>query len=125
MGELRQPVRVCARARRLGPQWGAARIQRLAASCPGEGGRAVPRSAGMPLPRYPATMSAPPSERQRRQHELAELLVKLGALRDEMEGLRAGPVSRFRRWWIARQAERLECRLVEVRARLAALPTDD
>ena len=62
---------------------------------------------------------------QRLQHELAELLIQLGVLRDEMEGLRAGPVSRFRRWWIARQAERLECRLVEVRARLAALPTDD
>jgi hypothetical protein len=66
-------------------------------------------------------MSAPPSERQRLQHELAELLVQLGALRDEMESLGAGPISRFRRKRLARQAENLERRLVELRTLWAAL----
>jgi hypothetical protein len=54
-------------------------------------------------------MSAAPSERQRLQHALAELLVQLGAPRDEMEGLGAGPVSPFRRKRLARQAENPEC----------------
>ncbi len=69
-------------------------------------------------------MPPPPSERQQLKHELAELLVKLGALRDEMEGLGAGPVSRFRRKRLARQAEGVERRLVALRARWAALPPD-
>jgi hypothetical protein len=69
-------------------------------------------------------MAASPSERQQLQRELAELLVKLGALRDEMEGLGAGPISRFRRKRLARQAENLECRLVDLRAPWAALPPD-
>jgi hypothetical protein len=69
-------------------------------------------------------MSVPPSERRRLQHELAELLVQLGALRDEMEGRGARPIGRFRRKRLARQAENLECQLVDLRARWAALPAD-
>jgi hypothetical protein len=69
-------------------------------------------------------MPTPPSERRQLQHELAGLLVELGALRDEMEGRGAGPVSRFRRRRLSRQAERLERRLAELRARWAALPTE-
>jgi hypothetical protein len=41
-----------------------------------------------------------------------------------MEGLAAGPVDRFRRKRLARQAEGLERRLVDLRARWAALPPD-
>jgi len=69
-------------------------------------------------------MPTPPDERQQLQHEFAELLAQLGVLRDEMEGLGAGPISRFRRKRLARQAENLECRLVDLRARWAALPPD-
>jgi hypothetical protein len=69
-------------------------------------------------------MPPPLSERQQLEHELAELLVQLGALREEMEGLAAGPVGRFRRKRLARQAEGLERRLVDLRARWAALPPD-
>lgn len=67
-------------------------------------------------------MPTPPDERQQLQHEFAELLVQLGSLRDELEGLGAGPINRFRRSRLARQAESLECRLVDLRARWAALP---
>lgn len=69
-------------------------------------------------------MPTPPSERRRLERELAELLVQLGALRDELDALEAGPTGRFRRKRLARQAEILELRLVDLRARWAALPAD-
>jgi hypothetical protein len=72
----------------------------------------------------PRRCPPPPDERQQLQHEFAELLVQLGSLRDELEGLEAGPASRFRRSRLARQAESLECRLVDLQARWAALPPD-
>lgn len=66
-------------------------------------------------------MPPPPSERRQLQHELAELLVRLGALRDEVE---AGQAGRFRRKWLAWQAEKLDRRLRALRTRWAALPTE-
>ena len=79
----------------------------------------VPRpAAGVRRAPCAAAMPTSSSARRQLQHELPELLVQLGALRDELE---AGPVSHFRRWRLARQAKRLEGRLVELRARRAPL----
>jgi hypothetical protein len=63
-------------------------------------------------------MPSPPNDRQQLHHELAERLVELAALRQEMES----PAPRHAR--LVGQIENLECRLRALRTRWVALPAE-
>lgn len=67
----------------------------------------------------------PESERRHLERELAEVLLELGDLRNELVALDGrGLVARSRRKRIARQVDALERRIVALRARWAELPPE-